>query len=299
MQSSTAELDRIAPGLSSLRQRPVIDTIDAQRLTLIASQVAPGCNRAEVGYFLELCAKYDLDPFAHEAWCAKGSGDRARLLVMVGRDGLRKIASRNGLVVDSDIVRARDTFKVTRKPDRSREILHSYEHADGDVEQSRGPIVGAWAEVYAKATGEQLGYFFAPVGEYRPKDPRKLQYSPWGAQESVMIQTAAERQAIRQATPLGGLVGEGEDARLYDFEVVTEPEPEDAQVVGEDRVPDAEVAELLAAINAAGWTEDQTRMQLVAIGLNDVEDIPAALGSLCRGEVLALVQALQGAEVAA
>jgi hypothetical protein len=41
-----------------------------------------------------------------------------------------------------------------------------------------------------------------------------LKFSPWGHQESIMIITAAERSALRQATPLGGLLGEGEEALI-------------------------------------------------------------------------------------
>jgi RecT family len=196
---------------------PAFDSIDKRRLELIKRTVAKGATDAELASFLELAAKYDLDPFAHEVWCAisQRDGGNRNVLIMVGRAGLRKIAQRQGLRIDGDVVRERDEFTVTRNPDRTRTIQHSYtERVPGKdgLPQGRGPIVGAWAEVWDD--GGQRGYFYAPIGEYKPTNPKKLQYSPWGSQESTMILAAAERQAIAMATPLGGLHAEGESVAL-------------------------------------------------------------------------------------
>jgi hypothetical protein len=287
MTTDTPTTELVPHGLARLQRHPVIDTIDEKTLALIASQIAPGCNRGEIGHFLELCAHYDLDPFAKEAWCAKGKGDNARLLIMVGRDGLRKIAKRNGLEIDGDVVRANDVFKVKRKADRTREITHEYEEGAGEGsgnETKRGPILGAWAEAYERDGGTQRGYFFAQLREYKPTNASKLQYSPWGSQESVMIQAAAERQATRQATPLGGLLAEGEDARVFDATVV-----EDATPVQE--LTDTEVDELVAAATAV-WDENQALMQLVAAGATDAADVRSAVCSLTRDQALAVIAAV-------
>lgn len=198
------------PGVDRLKRLPIIDTIDARTLSLIKSQVAPRCNDGEVGHFLELCAHYELDPFAREAWCAKS--ERGQLLIMIGRDGLRKIVQRNGLHMDCDVVHAMDNFAIVRTPDGDRTVEHSY----GTPEQ-RGDIVGAWAEVRKGGPGgKPMGFFYAPLAEYMPEKP--LSYSPWSKQTSVMILAAAERQAARQATPLGGLLIEGEDEVVIDHE---------------------------------------------------------------------------------
>lgn len=174
--------------------------VDANRLALIKAQVAPNCADHEVAHFLELCHHYGLDPFAREAWCAKGNG---KLLIMVGRDGLRKIVQRQGLRMDGDVVHENDNIEVTRAPDGSRTVAHTYGHP-----AKRGDITGAWAEVRNRH-GRQLGYFYAPLSEYMPAGVSS--YSPWSKQTSVMILAAAERQAARQATPLSGLLAEGED----------------------------------------------------------------------------------------
>lgn len=205
--------------LGTLAQKPAIDLINERQLKLLQARSAKGCSFEEVAQFLELCVAYGLDPYAGEAWCSKGrgrDGGEGKLLIMVGRDGLRKIALRNGLEFDGDVVREHDSFKVTRNAKRERVIEHEYEGG----EEQRGPIVGAWAESYDQA-GTQRGYFFAHLREYRPTNEKQLQYSPWGAQESVMILAAAERQALRQATPLGGLLVEGEDARINEPPIPT------------------------------------------------------------------------------
>ena len=110
---------------------------------------------------------------------------------MVGRDGLRKIAHRNNLSLDGDVVREHDRFHVTRNPGRERVIEHEYE---GGIE-TRGGIVGAWAEVFDQV-GAQRGYFYAPLSEYRPTNEQQLKFSPWGSQESVMDR--AEFEAFEQ-----------------------------------------------------------------------------------------------------
>lgn len=211
---------------TALTKPPIFYTMDENRLALIRHKVSSGRNAVmptdpELAAFLELLDKYDLDVMADEAWLSKTvgkNGGEPKLLVMVGRNGLRKIARRQNLALAGDVVHEKDTFKVKwhRDPEtRRRELLieHSY---DGASEAARGAILGAWAEVYRESDGAQMGYFFAPIHEYRPTNENVLKFSPWGHQESIMNLTAAERSALRQATPLGGLLAEGEDALIED-----------------------------------------------------------------------------------
>jgi hypothetical protein len=105
-------------GLERLTRAPVITRIlsqpdGKQTLDLIRATVAKGCTDAEIGHFLELCAAYELDPFAREAWCAKSN--TGNLLIMVGRDGLRKVVQRNGSEMEGDVVHANDTFSYGRR----------------------------------------------------------------------------------------------------------------------------------------------------------------------------------------
>lgn len=173
---------------------------------------APKLTDDELAAAMELAAAYKLDPFTSEIWFTKsdsytknnGQHVEGKLLIMVGRDGLRKIVVRNNLWMDGDVVRENDVFKVIRKPDGTRTVMHSYEN------KNRGNIVAAWSIVTLMTDRSVvMGYFYAPWEEYVPKNVSDK--SPWSKQKSVMILAAAERQAARQATPLGGLLVEGED----------------------------------------------------------------------------------------
>jgi hypothetical protein len=197
-------------GLERLARRPVIDRIlsepdGKQSLDLIRNTVAKGCTDAELAHFLELCSAYGLDPFAREAWCVKSN--TGRLLIMVGRDGLRKIAQRNGLELEGDVVHANDTFGYERRVDENGHPFHDVTHR---VEAfDRGAILGSWCRAWERKTRIERGFFVAPLSEYLPANVPPQ--SPWNKQTSAMILAAAERQAARQATPLGGLLAEGED----------------------------------------------------------------------------------------
>lgn len=205
-----------------------------EQIKLIKSTVAKGATDAELAMFLELSARYGLDPFAKEIWCVPGgsrNGERKDMLVMVGRDGLRKIARQHGANVSCDVVRENDDFQAQHLPDGSVNVAHAYgKPAD------RGEIVGAWARV--SIDGRTEGYFFAPLKEYRPRSEGKLKYSPWGSQESVMILAAAERQALRMALPLSGVLAQGETDRNDEVaEGLPEAEEDPVEVVAR-LVPD-------------------------------------------------------------
>lgn len=193
---------------ATLAQAPVLDGVHPRKLALIRKMVAENCSDAETAFFLEIIAKYGLDWEAREAWCARSKtkdGRVGKLLIMVGRDGLRKIVTRNGLWMDGDVIHENDEFQVVRTPDGNRTIAHSY-----GLPTTRGPVVAAWAEVrLGGPDGQPMGYFIAPLSEYLPKNVSE--HSPWSKQVSVMCLACAERQAARQATPLSGLLVEGED----------------------------------------------------------------------------------------
>jgi phage recombination protein Bet len=202
-------------------RRPIIDVLEetdaGQRtLALLKSTVALKATNAEVGMFLELCQHYGLDPFAKEAWCAVSDKGARKVLIMVGRDGLRKIAMRQGFQVDGDVVRKGDEFTVEREPGKGPVVRHVYAPVE-----TRKEIVGAWA-LATDMHGRSRGFFYAPLEEYKPKSASE--YSPWSKQASVMILAAAERQAIRMATPLGGLLVVGEDESTFAQQTVGEDE---------------------------------------------------------------------------
>lgn len=181
-------------------------------MNLIASTVAEGATRAQLHMFLELAAKYDLDPFAKEIWCAvprskDGAPRTDKVLIMVGRDGFLKIAQRNpdfrGL--DGDVVCEKDLFEVERTADDKRLIVHKY-----GIE--RGKIIGAYAIVFRE--NRHPTYYFAPIGEFRPDAPSV--YSQWSKGPSSMILKCAEAAALRRAFSITGLVAEEEMGRALE-----------------------------------------------------------------------------------
>lgn len=192
----------------------VIDSINRQRLALL-QEMSPNTSPGDIGQMLEIAARYDLDPFAKEIYCARGTrrdGSAGKLLIMVSRDGLRKVARRNGLRLRGDVIREKDDFQVTWKPEQeSPEISHTY---NGISQTKRGEIVGAWAIVYDAETKEPMGFNVAPQVEYMPEDENHRKKSAWGKTPSIMTLTAAERNALRQATPLSGLLTETDKIRV-------------------------------------------------------------------------------------
>jgi hypothetical protein len=253
----STELERVdrAPEITRLLSTPEGE----QRLKLIKQTVAPGCSDAEVGHFLELCVAYGLDPFAREAWCTKNK-DGSKLLIMVGRDGLRKIVQRNGCEMEGDVVHEKDVFTYARLKDDAGRPFHEVTHeVDGF---DRGPILGSWARVYERTTNMERGWFVAPIGEYMPANVSS--YSPWSKQESVMILGAAERQAARQATPLGGLLVAGEDDVINGTAVEIGAGEGDGSEPGWDLPPELveEVEAMLATCETFGHPLDRGSTQL-------------------------------------
>jgi hypothetical protein len=211
-------------GIDRLQRRPIIDRINSRQLALIKATLAISESEqhpitdAEIGHFLELCALYGLDPFAREAWIAKSK--TGKLLIMVGRMGLRKIVQRAHLKMRSATVYAKDAYAVEYIDNpadakegeweaHGRAPFHRVEHKQCGIGEARGVVVGAWARVSDPKTGREAGWFDAPLSEYMPANASP--YSPWSKQTSAMMRGAVERQAATEATTLGGFVMEGED----------------------------------------------------------------------------------------
>jgi len=201
-----AEMGLTAPRARSVTERSR-DAWDERQIAVIANTVAIGATLPQLHMFLEVAAKYDLDPLTKEIWCAvpknrDGSYNADRVLIMVGRDGFLKIAQRSGEFegMESDTVRMGDKFETERMQNGTRRVKHSY-----GVE--RGAIIGAWAIVHR--TKRKPTYFFARIEEYEPDGDYK---TPWKKQKSAMIMKVAEVSALRRAFSISGVVSEEEVA---------------------------------------------------------------------------------------
>jgi hypothetical protein len=195
-----------------------------EQIELIKDTVAPrDASPAEFAMFLEISARYELDPFAKEIFLAKmkgKDGQQGRCAIIVSRDGFLQIANRTNEFegIEGDVVRENDEFTKTAGEAVPKHIVKGHVlppivSEDGQTttwpEGSRGKIVGAWATVYRK--GRKPTYFYAPWSEYVPNADRK-KATPWGKQESAMILKCAETAALRKSFSITGVVGEEEMA---------------------------------------------------------------------------------------
>lgn len=157
---------------------------DQGRIDLIRNAVnvqAP----LEIFYaFLELSARYDLDPLTGEIWLASmpgKNGGGGRVAVMVGRDGYLKVARRDEafIDVDADVVYSKDEYRVTRKADGTRSVEHSYGNP-----AERGEAMGAYAVL--RREGKPDRYFYAPLDQYA----KNADKSAWSYRDSMVIKCA-------------------------------------------------------------------------------------------------------------
>lgn len=192
---------------------------------LIRNTVAPEATQAEFDLFLEIAARYQLNPLTGEIYLAKMGGTNGgggRFTMLVGRDGFLAIANRNPDFrgIESDVVHEFDTFKKTKDG-----VIHEYEmgsggemprdkppEADGEPGvvmpsiKKRGAIVGAWAIVHRQ--GRVPTFFFAPYASYAKN------HGPWKQYPDAMIRKVAIANALREAFNLSGLYHESEIEQL-------------------------------------------------------------------------------------
>jgi len=169
---------------------------DPAQVRAIKATVAKDCSDAELVMFLEVCARYGLDPFAKQAYAAKMGG--GGVSIIVSRDGLLAHAHKQAdfVKLDCDVVHKGDIFEVVFV-NGERQVKHGY----GDP-TARGEVIGAWAMVERRNHGTT--YFYAPFQEYKRTSPI------WSKHPSAMILKVAESYALRKAYSISGIVGEAE-----------------------------------------------------------------------------------------
>lgn len=152
---------------------------DQEQINLLYSAKAPAnCPLPVFQGFLEIAARYDLDPFTGEIWL----GDmRGRPVVMIGRDGYLKVARRDVdfIDVDADVVCENDEIDVHRHPDGRRTVEHRY----GNPAQ-RGRVLGAFGILQRRGRPDR--YFFAPIEEYE----RDAARTAWSFKHAMIIKAA-------------------------------------------------------------------------------------------------------------
>lgn len=161
------------------------------------STVSPG----EFAAFMELAARYKLDPFAKHIWLAPMKGGNT---ILIGRDGLQHIAQMSGDLVrlESGVVYDGDDYLAFRG-ENGWEVRHNSTGGSGAPR-------GAWA--IAERRGQAPYFFWAPYEEYLPKDPSK---SAWGTFKTAMIGKVAQANALRLAFNVSGVVAADEVGAEY------------------------------------------------------------------------------------
>jgi phage recombination protein Bet len=251
-----------------------------EQINLIASTVAEGASRAQLFMFLELAARYDLDPFAREIWCAvpknqDGSARTDKVMIMVGRDGFLKIAQRHPDYrgMDSDVVKSGDDFTMERVDGDRRIISHKY-----GVE--RGKPVAAYSVVFRE--GRTPTYFYAAMEDFRPKGP------------STMILKCAEAGALRRAFSISGIVAEEEVAKSMEAQTALEaPEPSGPPELVERVRALYEQARLF---DPSSWTPAKERLQLAGASEGRLRELEAQLRAFIEGRGGVVAETVESVE---
>lgn len=180
------------------------------QVQLLRATAGKDGSDAEFAIFLEIAARYELDPFAKQIYLAKmGNKPGSPCAVIVSRDGLLAVAHRQpdfrGMV--GDVVREKDNFRVVYE-DGKRKVHHEWGTAKSAPDESghpRGKIIGAWAMVHRE--GKESTFFYAEMDEYNTGQ------NVWKDKPSSMILKVPETYALRKAYSISGVVGE-EEVRL-------------------------------------------------------------------------------------
>jgi hypothetical protein len=227
---------------------PARESVEAEQRELIRQRVDPSASEAEFDLFLEIAARYQLNPLVGELYLTKmpgRTGQPPTFTPVVGRAGYVAIAQRQPTYrgLRSGVVRQMDEFefvwgeagpdgteprvyhRVARRrgewtppepPEGFEGDRNVWERAKAEEnlrdEWERGKIVGGWAKVYRE--GSEPTFFFATWGEYAPRDVQRNK--AWRDYPQEMIRKCAVSNAVREAFSLSGLYDEAEMARAVD-----------------------------------------------------------------------------------
>lgn len=238
---------------------------------------------------LAFCVQWGLDPLSGHVWLVDDNFDRAatdgepakedaELKVAVTRDGFLAIAHQDpswgGMIHDA--VHAKDTFKVKREGGEAA-ISHEYPdmpgaEAEGNPEDYRGAIIGAYAQVYVK--DRKPSYYFAWMkehGQFKVDENGERIFEGSWTYTSGMIIKSAQSVALRFALGITGVVGIDEIRPDQKAPPPAAPDPEfdaPADFISSLVLPEDLQAELLAKVeevNASvpnSWSLAKLRMRL-------------------------------------
>jgi phage recombination protein Bet len=283
---------------------------DSKQIALISRTVAKDANPEELHFFLQVAARYNLDPFQSEIYCAKTRGENGgpgRMMILVGEQGRLKVANRyedyrgyrSDVVCENDrFMKLSDPKEIPGVPGGYTYVEHSYSMgspaSDATVENGgRGKILGGWCEVYRE--GRAPTFFYAPLSDYMP-DPDKVsenakKFIPWFKTESRMIVKCAISTAFRMAFTLAGIYGEEEIEHLRKQAAEGKgPSEEDEIAYGDTEEVSVRMQSLFAAANnAEAGSYPPAKIRLLMTGLSDDERV-----ALAASEIIPFIHAHGG-----
>lgn len=197
-----------------------------QQVQLIRSQIAPKANKDELAYFLQQCARTQLDPFSRQIYAIhrwNGQQKREVMTIQVSIDGFRVIAERSGNYAGQG---EPEYIEKDNRLDCCKVRVYKFSPRGDRYEAAVG--VAYWNE-YVQTTKEGQ-----PAGL-------------WAKMPRVMLAKVAEALALRKAFPqdLSGLYT-SEEMLQADQQPVTVDTV--AEVI-EDEPTDGEKVELLTLLN--------------------------------------------------
>lgn len=296
-QPSTALTAPTAPNPLA-RAREVYDEEERQA---IAKFLNVGAEDTALVPFLAIAAQLGLSPIHGEIWLIKGRRKEGSQYVdfyrpAIGRDGLLKHARANPRFkgIRFGVVCANDTFEVEDDGWETK-VLHRMASLSpataGDHESRwRGKVLGAWAKLFFNDGSPPL-YYFAPAHEHvkvedKVKDGETIkQFAGAWSYTSTMIVKSAVSYVLRLGFGVTGVVpfdelrvddpqmmgGAAGEADTFDSEAPAldeDPNPKNAEFIGELELPDELRDSLTIALEQVNelapfsWTPAKVRMRL-------------------------------------
>ncbi len=187
------------------------------QLRLIQQTFAKDCNVPEFDLYINTCINYGLDPFKKQIYAQvynKDKPDKRQLVIVVGIDGLRSIASR------SSDYRPDDDEPIYQYEEALKSLSNPLGILSCSVKAWKQDSLGAWNKVNGTAYWDEFAplkdvwAWNAELGRKAPNGEQELGET-WRKMPRLMIAKVAEAQALRKGWPnTSGLYAEEELHRM-------------------------------------------------------------------------------------
>lgn len=234
----------------AIRSTQELISFDDKKLNLIKDTIAKALNPAEFELFIAIAKARGLDPVLNQIHAVKRKFKEngsfvERMVIQVGIDGLRLIASRTGEFAGCDEI--------------------TYQHNDKEE------IISAKATVYRIVAGQRCSF----VGTARWSEffPGEAQGFMWNKMPYNQLGKCAEAQALRKGFP-GDLSGMYAPEELEREEVDVTPEPKQvaAPQPFDDDARTKKIKEVVSKFMALQVSEDDIKLKFNLESVSELSD---------------------------